>query len=46
MASGSARQHWATWFGAVEQQQCDDIVADIPDLSPMTGSFVSRFGHH
>ena len=40
MASGSAREHWAAQFGAVEQQQCDNIVAGIPDLSPMTGTFV------
>jgi hypothetical protein len=40
MASSSAREHWATQFGAVEQQQCNDIVAGIPDLSAMTGTFV------
>jgi hypothetical protein len=40
MASGSARRHWAARFSSVEQEQCDDIVAGIPDLSPMTGTFV------
>jgi hypothetical protein len=42
MASGPARKHWATRFGTVEQQLCDDILADIRDLSPTTGTFVGE----
>jgi hypothetical protein len=42
MANGPARKHWATRFGTVEQQLCDDILADIRDLSPTTGTFVGE----
>lgn len=42
MASGSARQHWAAQFGAVEERQCNDIVAGIRDLSPATGTFTGE----
>jgi hypothetical protein len=42
MASGPAHKHWATRFGTVEQQLCDDILAGIRDLSPTTGTFVGE----
>jgi hypothetical protein len=42
MASRPARQHWTARFGAVKQQQCDDVIASVPDLSSTTGTFVNE----